>query len=404
MIGTILTLIVTAATSSSNTYPLTQNNDITTNYAFAKAYENTQTTTQADACGNGKLPLNILCQNIGSEIQGDENAISIIGLQTGGDVRQPPVVERATLNVIKQVICPAGSVCPPPGEFTISVSGTDPDPSSFSGSAMGTAVSLEPGTYQVTEVAPATPTGLIALPPVFSAGCSGDIQAGQELSCTITNEFVAAPCEAPIDLVLVLDNTASMGGAIESLKLELDNLITQAESASGGDLRMGYITFSDVVDVKNQLTTDIDAVRANIMAETASGGSGFPEASDEAKNTAVNNLGVRAGQPLPFTEPYRAAALKIVILITDATPGGFNDVEDPADVQRMHDVAVQSVPLGILVSDVFVPTSGDIGLVHITAILQDDADTSGGLFATVNADGSGTADAISDIIQGCGTG
>ena len=136
MIGTILTLIATAATSTSNLYSLTPSNGAS--YAFAKSYEKNQAISQADACGNGKLPLNILCQNIGSEIQGDKNALNIIGLQTGGDVRPPPVVEKANLNVIKQVICPEGFVCPAPEEFTISVTGTNPDPSSFPGSPTGT--------------------------------------------------------------------------------------------------------------------------------------------------------------------------------------------------------------------------------------------------------------------------
>ena len=54
---------------------------------------------------------------------------------------------------------------------------------------MGTPVSLGPGMYQVTEMAPVTPAGMIALDPVFSSECSGNIQAGQELSCSIINEF-----------------------------------------------------------------------------------------------------------------------------------------------------------------------------------------------------------------------
>lgn len=66
---------------------------------------------------------------------------------------------------------------------------------------MGTAVSLEPGMYEVTEMAPVTPTGLIALDPVFYADCTGDIQAGQELSCTITNEFSAAQPYASVQQI-----------------------------------------------------------------------------------------------------------------------------------------------------------------------------------------------------------
>jgi hypothetical protein len=48
---------------------------LTTGSAFA--YEKSQATSQANACGNGELPLNVGCQNIDSQIQGDENAVSL---------------------------------------------------------------------------------------------------------------------------------------------------------------------------------------------------------------------------------------------------------------------------------------------------------------------------------------
>jgi hypothetical protein len=43
----------------------------------ALAYEKNQATSQANACGNGELPLNIGCQNVGSQIQGDENSVAL---------------------------------------------------------------------------------------------------------------------------------------------------------------------------------------------------------------------------------------------------------------------------------------------------------------------------------------
>ena len=54
---------------------------IGTNAAFAGGYEKNQATSQANACGNGKLPLNVGCQNIDSQIQGDENAVSVAAEQ-----------------------------------------------------------------------------------------------------------------------------------------------------------------------------------------------------------------------------------------------------------------------------------------------------------------------------------
>ena len=55
---------------------------ITADSAFATKYrEKNQATSQANACGNGELPLNVGCQNAASQIQGDENAVAIDAAQ-----------------------------------------------------------------------------------------------------------------------------------------------------------------------------------------------------------------------------------------------------------------------------------------------------------------------------------
>lgn len=55
----------------------------TTDSAFAgkKKYEKSQAASQANACGNDDSPFNIFCQNLLSQIQGDGNAVNIIGVQ-----------------------------------------------------------------------------------------------------------------------------------------------------------------------------------------------------------------------------------------------------------------------------------------------------------------------------------
>jgi hypothetical protein len=56
-----------------------------TDSAFAdgkKHYDKNQAISQANACGNGELPLNVFCQNIGSQVQGDENAVAATGSQS----------------------------------------------------------------------------------------------------------------------------------------------------------------------------------------------------------------------------------------------------------------------------------------------------------------------------------
>jgi hypothetical protein len=54
----------------------------TTDSAFAgKKREYNQALSQANACGNGELPLNVGCQNIDSQVQGDENAVALAAEQ-----------------------------------------------------------------------------------------------------------------------------------------------------------------------------------------------------------------------------------------------------------------------------------------------------------------------------------
>jgi hypothetical protein len=44
-------------------------------------YEKSQAVSQVNDCGNGKLPLNIGCQNTASQIQGDDNAAALYSAQ-----------------------------------------------------------------------------------------------------------------------------------------------------------------------------------------------------------------------------------------------------------------------------------------------------------------------------------
>ena len=51
--------------------------------AFAtKKKEYNQATSQANACGNDFMPTNVGCQNINSQVQGDENGVAQVGQQT----------------------------------------------------------------------------------------------------------------------------------------------------------------------------------------------------------------------------------------------------------------------------------------------------------------------------------
>ena len=50
-------------------------------YAGKKKYGKNQALSQANACGNEYLPMNVGCQNTGSQIQGEENGAALAATQ-----------------------------------------------------------------------------------------------------------------------------------------------------------------------------------------------------------------------------------------------------------------------------------------------------------------------------------
>jgi uncharacterized membrane protein len=59
---------------------------LATEDAFAgKKKKYNQALSQANACGNGKMPLNVFCSNSASQIQGDENAVGTTATQSSDD-------------------------------------------------------------------------------------------------------------------------------------------------------------------------------------------------------------------------------------------------------------------------------------------------------------------------------
>jgi hypothetical protein len=72
--------------------------------------------------------------------------------------------------------------CPKSSEFTITVTGNNPTPSTFQvTSASGTLVTLGVGAYKVSE------EPFLGFHPSFSADCTGSIAPGDQKTCSITN-------------------------------------------------------------------------------------------------------------------------------------------------------------------------------------------------------------------------
>ena len=88
------------------------------------------------------------------------------------------------LTVIKHVINNNGGT-KVAANFSISITGTNANPANFAGNEAGTNVTLNAGSYSVSE------TGLTGYAASYSADCSGSISVGEEKICTITNSDIA---------------------------------------------------------------------------------------------------------------------------------------------------------------------------------------------------------------------
>jgi uncharacterized repeat protein (TIGR01451 family) len=110
----------------------------------------------------------------------------------------PPPPAKAQLKVIKTVVNEHGGTAKP-SDFTMTVSGTNVQPSIFPGSASGTVVALDAGAYSVSEIPTAGYT------PHFSADCTGSVLAGESKICTVTNVQMP-PAKAKLIVIKKVEN------------------------------------------------------------------------------------------------------------------------------------------------------------------------------------------------------
>jgi hypothetical protein len=216
-----------------------------------------------------------------------------------------------------------------------------------------------------------------------------------------------------VDLAFAIDTTGSMTPALNNVILNLPAIIAQADAIDDdGQARIGVIQFdgftdppdpnADYVNVLNDLSAPRATAIANINGLTIGFGGLTPEASGPAKQAALLNRaagsyadadGVFGNQFGSFTSPWTADQ-KILILVTDAPNGGFNDANSAADDTQMGDLGTLAAGLGIKLGDVLV--SG-VEVAAIADPMKAEAANSGGLYG-FTANGVDTAQVIIDII------
>ena len=168
-------------------------------------------------------------------------------------------------------------------------------------------------------------------------------------------------CNNGMDVVFLVDYTASMGGEINDVKTGISNIVSTINTESGGDYRLGLVVFDEyysgqALDYQNvsaytslpaaqKIDTTQNGRRTAITClekmSTVGNSTAF-ETQLNLLNTASFPLGDGAGSPEPsgiagnhvvngFAGNWRSDAIKMVILITDNAAGGLDDVANATD-------------------------------------------------------------------------
>lgn len=147
----------------------------------------------------------------------------------------------AQLTVVKHVVNGYGGT-KTASDFTMNVTATNPSESSFAGSATGKTITLDPGTYSVSETAdPDYAT-------TYSSSCSGTAVAGQIAICTVTNTQVPPPGMITIVKDAVPDSSTpfsftASGSGVSNFSLTDDG--TSSNSKQFGGLAAGDYVFTE---------------------------------------------------------------------------------------------------------------------------------------------------------------
>lgn len=122
-----------------------------------------------------------------------------------------------------------------------------------------------------------------------------------------------------LDLVFVVDCTASMGSYIESAQKNIVQIIEAVQASEKVDVRFGLISYRDhppqdnsYITKKFDFTNSVPTAQKYVNSMRAQGGGDTPEAVCCGLYDALNLK-------------YRDGAVKIVVFVSDAPPHGLSD-------------------------------------------------------------------------------
>lgn len=137
-------------------------------------------------------------------------------------------------------------------------------------------------------------------------------------------------CSVGIDMVFVLDVTASMGSTVENLKDSISSYTAKVVEKSDNNYRFALVTVNEdsggpsVIEKPVLFSTNNEAeLLTGLNAVVVSGGANPPEPTDVAIGYILENSDNYVGN-------FRTGVVKIIVLMTDALPSGGNDAYDDA--------------------------------------------------------------------------
>ncbi|MGI0027164.1 MAG: hypothetical protein ACREAD_04915 [Nitrosopumilaceae archaeon] len=182
--------------------------------------------------------------------------------------------QKATLNVIKIVDNGNTGSTNQASDFTINVSGTNVSPASFPGSdSPGTSVSLDAGSYSVSE---SDPSGYASS---LSSDCTGTISIGEIKTCTITNTAIAPK----LTVIKIVDNgntgstnqasnfTLNVDGSPQAQNTATNSTVgNHTVTETGPNLPEGYTaTFSGDCDSSGSVSLNLGDDKTCTITNTA---------------------------------------------------------------------------------------------------------------------------------------
>lgn len=181
------------------------------------------------------------------------------------------------------------------------------------------------------------------------------------------NDIITQPvqCNGGMDVVFLVDYTASMGSAIEGVKVGISNILSTINTESNGDFRVALCLFDEydsgnttIPTYVNKLAYQAVATSRKVIIEENSNKtqvitglmpfSGIGQTNSfitqlNLLNTTSLPLGNGASGPEPgglavneivsngIVGSFRSEAIKVIVLITDNKPGGYDDTNNSVD-------------------------------------------------------------------------